>query len=80
MTRLLFCLNDSPMRGSFWQKNNLITHILFELQPIVIFSTVANFGDPSLKTYSNSKWNLASIPCYIMYEVHGALKEGHEAR
>ena len=28
----------------------------------------------------NPKWNLASIPCYVKYEVHGALKEGHEAR
>ena len=36
VTRLLFCQNDSPMRGSFCQKDNLITHILFE--PIIIFS------------------------------------------
>ena len=48
MTRLLFCKNDSPRRESFWQKDNLITHILFELQPIIIFSQVANFGDQSL--------------------------------
>ena len=26
----------------------LITHILFELQPIIVFSLVANFGDQSL--------------------------------
>ena len=32
------------MRGSFWHKDSLITHILFELQPIMIFSPVANFG------------------------------------
>ena len=37
------------MRRSFWQNDCLITHILFELQPIVIFSPVANFGDQSLK-------------------------------
>ena len=36
------------MRGSFWHKDSLITHILFELQPIMIFSLVANFGDHSL--------------------------------
>ena len=36
------------MRGSFWQKHSLITHIRFELQPIIIFSPVANFGDQSL--------------------------------
>ena len=28
----------------FCQNNNLITHILFELQPIMILSPVANFG------------------------------------
>jgi hypothetical protein len=48
VTRLLFCQNHSRMRGSFWQKDSLITHILFELQPIIIFSPVANFGDQSL--------------------------------
>ena len=48
LTRLLFCQNDSPMRGSFWQNDSLITHILYELQPIIIFSPVANFGDQSL--------------------------------
>ena len=31
VTRLLFCQNDSPMRGSFWQKESLIPHKLFEL-------------------------------------------------
>ena len=41
--KLLFCQNDSPIRGSFWQKDSLITHIFFELQPIMIFSPVANF-------------------------------------
>ena len=29
--KLSFCQNDSPMGGSFWQKDSLITHILFEL-------------------------------------------------
>ena len=36
------------MRRSFWQKDSLITHLLFELQPINIFSPVANFGDQYL--------------------------------
>ena len=31
VTRLLFCQNDSPIRGSFRPKDILITHILFEL-------------------------------------------------
>ena len=48
LTRLLFCQNGSPMRGSFWQKNSFITHILLELQPIIIFSPVANFGNQSI--------------------------------
>ena len=43
VTRLLFCQNDSPMMGSFWKKNSFITHILFELQPIILFSPVSNF-------------------------------------
>ena len=29
--KLFFCQNDCPIRGSFWQKNSFITHILFEL-------------------------------------------------
>ena len=48
VTRQSFCQNDSPMKGTFWPKDSLITDILFELQPIIIFSPVANFGDQSL--------------------------------
>ena len=55
VTRLLFCQNDSPMRGSFWEKDSLITHILFELQPIFIFSPVANFGNQSLISFKNER-------------------------
>ena len=29
--KLSFCQNDSLIGGSFWQKDSLITHILFEL-------------------------------------------------
>ena len=43
-----FCQNDSPNRGSFWQKDSLITHILFELHPIMILSLVSNFDDHSI--------------------------------
>jgi hypothetical protein len=32
-----------------WQNNSLVTHILFELQPIIIFSPVANFGNQSIQ-------------------------------
>ena len=51
LTRLLFCQNGSPTRGSFWQKNSFITQILFELQPIIIFSPVANFGNQSIPSF-----------------------------
>ena len=39
------------MRGSFWQNDSLITHILFELHTAyyhIQASPVANFGDQSL--------------------------------
>ena len=29
--KLFYCQNSSLMRQSFWQKNSLVTHILFEL-------------------------------------------------
>ena len=57
VTRLLFCQNDSPMRGSFWEKDSLITHILFELQPIFIFSPVTNFGNQSLIYLQTFRYN-----------------------
>ena len=31
VTKLSFCRNDPLIRESFWQKNSLVTHILFEL-------------------------------------------------
>ena len=37
VTRLVFCLNDSPIGGSFWQKDSLTTHILFELCPCLFW-------------------------------------------
>ena len=55
VTRLLFCQNDSPKWGSFWQKDSLITYMLFELQPIMIFSPVANFGH---LFWGSAKWHL----------------------
>ena len=43
------------MRESFWEKDSLITHILFELQSIFIFSPVANFGNQSLISFKNER-------------------------
>ena len=40
---LLFCQNVFPMRV------RMITHILLELQPIMVFSPVANFGHHPLE-------------------------------
>ena len=56
------------MGESFWQNNSLVTDILFELQPIIIFSPVANLGDQSLPkpglTSSNVEGGGAqSAPC-----------------
>ena len=46
--KLFFRQNDPLMGERFWQNNSLVIHILFELQPIIIFSPVANFGNQSL--------------------------------
>ena len=45
---LSFCQNDSPIGEAFWQKDSLITHILFEQWLIMIFSPVANFAQQSI--------------------------------
>ena len=47
-------MSDQAMRGSFWQNNSLVTHILFELQPIITYSPVANFGNQSIVTTPTS--------------------------
>ena len=51
LIKLSFRQNVSLMRKLFWQNNSLVTHILFELQPIILFSPVTNFGDQSLASY-----------------------------
>ena len=43
----------SFMGESFWQNKSLVTHILFELQPIMMFSPVANSGHLSLGIQEN---------------------------
>ena len=48
MTSLLFCQNDSLKGESFWQKNRLVTHILFDLCLFEHFSPVANFEQQSI--------------------------------
>ena len=42
-------IKELPTNGkTFWQKDSLITHILFELWPIMVFRPVANFAQQSL--------------------------------
>ena len=48
MTSLFFCQNDSPVSKSFWQKNRLVTHILFDLCVFEHFSPDANFEQQSI--------------------------------
>ena len=48
VTSLLFCQNDSLMAESHWQKDSLVTHMLFDLCLFQHFSPVANFGYQSL--------------------------------
>ena len=56
-----FCQNVSPRGESFWQKDSLITHILFELWLIMIFRTVANFAQQSLIQKISKASNLVLI-------------------
>ena len=64
--KLSFSQNDPLIGESFWQNNSLVTYILFELQPIIIFSPVANFGDQSLLTI---KWRILRRQLNIMHPV-----------
>ena len=48
MIKLSFCQNDPLYKRIILANNSLVTHILFELQPVIMFSPVANFGDQSL--------------------------------
>ena len=41
--KLSFCQNDSPIGGSFWQKDSFITYILFELWLITLLWIVLVF-------------------------------------
>ena len=50
------------MGESFWQNNSrVVTNILFELQPIIIFSPVAHFGDLSLVAELSDEFEKKSL-------------------
>ena len=59
VTILSFCQNDSLMGESLWQKDRMVTHILFDLCLFKHFSPVANFGYQSLENFA--QWG--EIPC-----------------
>ena len=48
VTKLSFCQSDSPMSESFWQKNSLVSHIIFDLCLSKHFCQVTNFCYQSL--------------------------------
>ena len=48
MTILSFCQSDPPMSESFWQKDRMVTHILFDICQFKHLSPVANFGYQSI--------------------------------
>ena len=60
MIKLSFCQNDSPMGGSFWQKDSLITHILFELWLITLLWIVSVFLTQTLI-------GILFNPMYLLY-------------
>ena len=71
------CQNDSPIRGSFCHKDNLITHILFELQLIMIFSPVAILGHHPLHSFFWI-WSLSSRSKKLGTLLHYCLYKGDE--
>ena len=67
------------MGESFWQKDSLITHTIFELWLIIIFSPVANFGQHPLvckkrhfviKLKSTWKVDTKVIVSYLNHLIH----------
>ena len=72
VTKLVFCRNESPIRGSFWQKDSLITHILFELaMPILIFSPVQIImRHPLISDAKALQWK---IPLSNSTQIHSVL-------
>ena len=54
------------MGESFWQKDSLITHILFELWLIMLFRPVANFAQQSLAVNGIVKSGSDVIPLFLL--------------
>ena len=49
------------MGGSLWQKDGMVTHMLFDLCFFKHFSPVANFGDQSLDTCTFSLYTANAL-------------------
>ena len=72
--KLFFCHYDPLMGEPFWQNNSLVSHILFELQPLIIFSPVANFGNQSLiRTFSWKNMGMFTL-CFECVGIQNFLK------
>ena len=54
VTSLFFCQSGSLMGGWHWQKDRLVTYILFDLCLFQHFSPVANFGWSSVSNNTES--------------------------
>ena len=79
VTILSFCQIDPLMSESFWQKDRMVTHILFDLCLFTHFSPVANFGYQSLGAHiywprvyllSNKKRNVIMLAPSNYLKVH----------
>ena len=64
------------MGESFWQKNSLITHILFELWLIMICSPVANFVQQSLLLKVNQIARTFIKTPYLPYSKLSTIRPG----
>ena len=61
MIKLSFCQNDPPIGVSFWQKDSLITHILFELWLITLLWIVSVFLTQTLSNSWDCTWVRESV-------------------
>ena len=77
MIKLSFCQNDWPRSELFWQKDSLITHILFELWLITLLWIVSVFLTQTLKGFSG---NFQISKLEFTKSIQGKLiKVGHQS-
>ena len=74
VARLIFCQNDYPIRGSFWQRDCSITHILFELcffeclahLQIFVYQSLLTLNEPIRKFLAQSDNQLCSLQFAVL--------------